>query len=149
MMKSYSQRDPKWAYIFIKGTKLTLGRFGCTISCIADLSTYFGKALTPQDVNNHCSFTNGGLIYWNTARFSDFEFVRREYGRVNENILEALQHPDKAVILQVANASHWVVCTGWQKEIKDFKIADPWNGDYSNMARYGKNITGAAYFRRK
>jgi len=133
----------------IKGSKVTIGRFGCTLTCIADLSTYYGDNLTPHDINERAKFTNGALIYWNSVNFPHFVFDRRAYGRDNNSIMRALKDPDTAVILQVAAASHWVVATGWQKEINDFKIADPWLGDFSNMARYKKDITGAAYFRRK
>ena len=147
-MLSFSQRDPRWATRLIGGSFLTLGRYGCTITCIADLSTYFGDNLTPLQVNKICKFTSGGLVYWASCRFAHFVFDRRAYGRSNLQIHTALKDPDRAVLLQVASASHWCVATGWQKEIADFKIADPWLGDFSNMARYGKDITGAAYFKR-
>ena len=148
MMKSFSQRDNAWAYFNIGNSKLSIGRFGCTITCIADLSTYFGEDLTPNDVNQRCLFTSGGLIYWSSCHFDRFHFERREYSRNDEGIKRALQDPSAAVILQVDNASHWVVATGWQKEANTYKIADPWFGDWANLIRYKNDITGAAYFRR-
>lgn len=147
-MQTYSQRDPGWAYFNIKGSKLSIGRFGCTLTAVADLSTYFGDNFTPNDINQKTNFTSGGLIIWNSCFYPTFHFERREYGRNDENILRAIQDPSAAVILQVAEGSHWVVATGWQKENKTFKIADPWLGDFSNLARYNNSITGAAYFRR-
>jgi len=148
-MQSYSQRNPLWASKNIKGSNVSIGRFGCTLTCIADLSTYFGDNLNPGKINEICKFTPSGLIYWMSANFSSFVFDRRFYGRNNAEILKALADPDRAVILQVAAGSHWVVATGWQKEIADFKIADPWLGDWSNMARYGRDVTGFATFKRK
>ena len=148
-MLSYSQRDPRWASESINGSGLSIGRFGCLITCIADLSTYFGDNLLPPQINAKCKFTSGGLLYWLSADFSTFVFNRRAYGRNDTEILQAIKDPTRAVVLQVASGSHWVVATGWQKEIKGFKIADPWLGDNSNMARYKKSITGAAYFVRK
>ncbi len=148
-MLSYSQHDLRWANQLIRGTNLSIGRFGCTITCIADLSTYFGDNLTPADVNEIIKFTANGLVYWTSCSFGHFVFDRRTYGRDYAAISAAILDPKQAVILQVARASHWVVATGWQPEINDFKIADPWLGDFSNMARYRKDITGAAFFRSK
>lgn len=146
-MLSFSQRDPRWATRLIRGSNVTIGRYGCTITCIADLSTYFGDNLTPQNVNDICKFTPSGLVYWASCKFGHFVFDRRAYGRNDGEIIAALKDPKRAVILQVAAASHWVVATGWQPETKDYKIADPWLGDHSNMGRYNHDITGAAYFK--
>lgn len=148
-MLSFSQRDNRWSNTLINGANVTIGRFGCTLTCIADLSTYFGDNLTPAQTNEKCKFTSDGRIYWSSVNFRTFRFVQRTYGRDNRAILDALRDPNAAAILQVAAQSHWVVATGWQPEIKDFKIADPWLGDWSNMARYKKDITGAAFFQRK
>lgn len=147
MLKSFSQRDQAWANLTLKPSKLTMGRFGCTTTCIADLSTYFGDNLNPAQVNAKIKYTADGLIIWQSCSFNTFVFERREFGRNEKNIKAALQDPNRAVILQVASGSHWVVCIGEIAGI--FKIADPWLGDKSSMARYNNNITGAAYFKRK
>jgi hypothetical protein len=148
MMESFCQRDLRWASDKIKGTDLTIGRSGCTITCLADLSTYFGDNLTPAQINETCNFTSGGLIIWASARFGHFSFVKREYGRDDTEIARAIKDPLLAVILQVANASHWVVGVEVYPNNGIFKIADPWLGDWSSMVRYWNNITGAAYFKR-
>lgn len=148
-MLSYSQRDPKWANKFLGSSKLTIGRFGCTITSIADLSTYFGDNYTPFDVSKICKFTPAGLLYWNSCQFGSFRFVSREYNRDDNKILQHLKDPNLAVILEVAGRSHWVVATGTEGHTNLYKIADPWLGDRSTMKRYNNNITGAAYFRRK
>ena len=147
-MKSYSQRDPSWANIKIGNSNLTIGRFGCTLTSIADLSTYFRDFLTPLAVRNICKFTPNGLLIWESCVFENFRFESREYGRFDHNIQQALKDPDRAVILQVANGSHWVVATGKPLFGNKYKIADPWLGDFTDMSRYGNNITGAAYFKR-
>jgi len=88
------------------------------------------------------------LVLWATCKFPRFHFERREYIRNDINIKAALADPNGAVMLQVANRSHWVVATGWDDINKVFKIADPWLGDRSDMRRYKNSITGAAYFKR-
>lgn len=143
-MISYSQRYPQWATQKLGDSSLTLGRYGCTTTCIADLSTYFGDNLTPLQVEQKIKYIQG-LVIWSSCVFSKFAFERREYGRNDQNIALALKDPNKAVILNVASGSHWVVATGGTVL---YSIADPWFGDKSTMKRYGNDITGAAYFYR-
>lgn len=148
-MKSFCQRDPIWTNIVMLPSSLTLGRFGCTTTCIADLSTYFGDNLNPHAVCNRIKYTPGGLIIWQSAVFEHFEFERREYGRKDANIEAALKDPNRAVILNVGNGSHWVVAVS-RDWFGNYKIADPWMGDFLMLEkRYGRSIQGAAYFRRK
>lgn len=148
MLKSFSQRDPIWANLLLKPSRLTMGRYGCTTCCIADLSTYFGDNLTPAQVNQHIQYTPDGLIIWQSCNFQHFIFERREQSRNDQNIKAAIADPNRAVILQVAHGSHWVVATSVASG-NVYNIADPWLGDRASMGRYLNNITGAAYFRRK
>jgi ABC-type bacteriocin/lantibiotic exporter with double-glycine peptidase domain len=146
-MKSYSQRDPIWAALKMGLSPLTIGRFGCTTTCIADLSTYFGDNLNPAQVAQKIKYTLDGLIIWQSCVFKHYQFWFRDTGRDDVKIKNALADPNLAVILQVANGSHWVVATGVDANGL-YKIADPWRGDRSTMKRYYNNITGAAFFRR-
>lgn len=147
-MLSYSQRDPRWAQLEVGKSGQTIGRIGCTLTCIADLSTYFGDNLTPKDVNALCKFTDGGLIIWRSVVFNSFRFLMRGYIRSDREIADAIADPNKAVILEVANRSHWVVATGVTWPYNIFKIADPIKGDRATMDRYKNNITGYAIFSR-
>ncbi len=147
-MLSYSQRDLRWSNVKIKGTNLTIGRFGCTVSGIADLSTYFGDNLTPEQINEICRFTSEGLILWDSCRFGHFAFSKRERVRNDVEIARAIKDPLSAVLLNVAGGSHWVVGVEVYPNNGLFKIADPWVGDWASMQRYGNDIVGAAYFKR-
>jgi len=147
MLTSYCQRDERWSNLLIPNSKVTIGRFGCTITSIADLSTYFGDNLTPDRVAGLCRFTSEGLILWQSCKFNKFEFVRREYVRNDANIKAALMDPNKAVILEVGNKSHWVCAIS--TFANDYRIADPWLGDKVLCLKRYPNITGAAYFKRK
>jgi hypothetical protein len=148
MMKSFCQRDPLWRDLLIKGTNLPLGRWGCTLTCIADLSTYFGDNLTPAQINESLKFTSGGLVVWASANFGHFVFCGRKYGRDDAEISKAIADPLSAVLLQVAGGSHWVVAVEKYPISGLYKIADPWLGDWASMSRYWNDITGAAYFKR-
>lgn len=147
-MDSYSQRDPRWNTKRLGKSTLTMGRYGCTTTCIADLSTYFGDNINPGKMVDTIKYTPDGLVLWESCVFKGFRFERREKKRDNTNILLAINDPNRAVILQVDNGAHWVVATGYDKVNKVYKIADPWFGDRSSMKRYRNSITGAAYFRR-
>lgn len=147
-MISYKQGGPRWADKTIGNTQLTLKRVGCLITCVADLSTYFGDLFDPAIVCDRCKFTPDARLIWASAVFPSFEFERREYGFNDEGIFAALEDPDRAVILQVNDGAHWVVATGWSIWHNCYKIADPLYGDRATIKRYHSNITGAAYFRR-
>ena len=152
----YSQRDPSWAELKLGDSPLTMGRYGCTTSCIAMLSTYFQPFIpyTPGSIINasqprHLRYTApGGLILWPSAKFEHFAFYRRVYERNDAEIQRHMKDPNLAVILEVANRSHWVVGVSRNPITGSYKIADPWIGDYATMARYKNDITGAAYFGR-
>lgn len=144
----YSQRDSRWAQKLVGASGLPLGRIGCTITDIAVLSTYFGDNLLPNQVCDKLKFTPNGLILWASCKFPHFKFQTREYGRNDLNIKAALKDPDRAVILQVANGSHWVVATSIKTANSVYNIADPWDGSRADMTRYKNSITGAAYFQR-
>jgi hypothetical protein len=148
-MKYLSQRDPKWAADKLGESTLTIGRWGCTTTAISMLSDYFNCYQSPLDIaKNVHNYTSDGLIIWGNLSFDKMDFVRREYGRNDTNLHEALKHPDKAVILQVNNGAHWVTAARPTKIGSDYVIIDPWDGTKTKaIARY-HNITGAAYFER-
>lgn len=114
------------------------------------LTSYFMPIINPNDLAdlrsaNHINYTKDGLILWQSCHFVNFKFDRREFGRNDQSIVAAIKNPNTAVILEV-NHSHWVVAVGKNWITGNYKIADPWFGDLSTIARYKNNITGAAYF---
>ena len=149
MMTSFSQRDARWANVKIGSSNLTIGRFGCTISCIADLTSYFLPILDPAAVAKKIAFNSNAEVLWQSCNFPAFIFDRRQLNFDYADILAAYRDPNRAVILNVANASHWVVVSGINHRAGYFNIADPWLGDFSDMSRYKNSIQGAAYFRKK
>ena len=128
---------------------LTLGRYGCTVTCIAMLTSYFFPTRTPKDLAESLQFTPDGLVLWGSCKFENFVFEKRVYLRDDAEIVRHIKDPNLAVILHVANRSHWVVATGISVLSGQIQIADPWFGDRASMARYGNDINGAAYFTRR
>lgn len=147
-MQSFSQRDPRWANNKLGNSALTIGRYGCTTTCIADLSTYYGDNFDPALAAKKIQYIQG-LVIWGSCVFTNFQFWFRQQGRHDQDIKNALADPNLSVILNVANGSHWVVATGYDPRKNLYTIADPWLGDKADMSRYGNNITGAAFFKRK
>lgn len=125
-----------------------MAQIGCLITCIADLSTYFHPARLPSDIVAKASFTAQGLVIWSSLKLVGFQFYLRDHVRNDARIQQHIKHPDLAVALQVANATHWVVGTGLPFFGALYKIADPLFGDFSTMKRYQDSVTGAAYFKR-
>lgn len=147
MMKILNQRNLAWSQKKIGETNLTVGRYGCLITCIAMLSSYYGLFRDPEWLAENLKFTKDGLLYWSSCNFENFKFERRVYGQNDYLIKKSLlSNPDTAVVVEV-DYSHWVVIIGrdWRGR---YRIADPWFGDKALITRYNK-ITGSAHFVKK
>ena len=144
-----SQRDPRWATLKLGISPLTVGRYGCTTTCVSMLTDYFWCYTNPAQLAGQKDlYTKDGLILWNNLEFRKMRFVNRFYMRDDEKIADALKDPDKAVILEVANRSHWVVGLRPTYIGDSYVVADPWSGDKCDVIKRYKNITGGAYFAR-
>lgn len=148
-MQIFSQRDPRWRGALVGKSGRTLGQIGCLVTGLAMLSDYFKPTRNPFEMLQMLKFTDDGRVYWSSVHFENWEFYKRVYGREQAQILRHIKDPNLAVILEVANKSHWVVATGVQYFTGAIRIADPLFGDRSTVRRYQNNITGAAYFKRK
>lgn len=145
-----SQRDPRWSQVKLGSSSLTVGRYGCTTTSISMLSTYFGGVIWPNEIATDIKkYTSDGLVNWSSMDFPRFKFEKRIYGRNDAEIMASFNDPNKAVILQVDNGQHWVVCLGKTFFGNDYKIADPWFGDKRTACGTYKNITGSAHFIKK
>ncbi len=149
-----NQRDQRWAQVKLGQSNLSIGRYGCTTTCISMLSDYFGCFVDPVELQNHLKYTPDGLILWTTLDLPKMQFARRIRFDDNPgvdytpNILDALKDPDKAVILEVDH-SHWLVALSKVPFANGlYRCADPWFADKCFSSRYNR-ITGAAFFARK
>ena len=146
-MQQLSQRDPIWANVHIGESNLTIGRFGCTIVSISMVTDRFNKWITPDSIATKQKFTKDGLILWTKLNLPTVSFIKRGYGRNDVEIVEAIQNPDKAVILEVENF-HWVLCIG-KSLLGGYNIIDPWFGKPSTTRSYKDQVTGYAIFKRQ
>lgn len=148
MMQYLSQRNPNWASVKMAPSQLTLGRYGCTSTCISMLSDYFGCFKSPSEMiwSKVIKYTIDGLILWNSLFMPCFKFEKRLYGFHKAEIDKSLADPNKAVILEVANRSHWVVALRKNFWGNDYWICDPWDGKKKLCLKTYRNITGSAHF---
>lgn len=144
-----SQRDARWSQDKIGASNITLGRYGCTTSCISMLSQFVGPVVLPNSLASHTDlFTKDGLIIWQNIQkyIPNLKFVSRLRYYNRGAVEDSLKTPGRFVILEVANRSHWVLPTHKTFFGGDYVVADPWAG--KAMTAFGdfKNITGSAHF---
>lgn len=153
-MLHLSQRDARWSAKTIGKTSLTLGRWGCTITCISMLSSFFDCFKDPATIAKTPGlFTDQALIIWGGVKAlfkGKLEHVKRIGGHgkavcdrkaIDESLLK---FPETAVILEVANFSHWVVAVG--KYGNDYYVIDPLDGKKKLALKSFGNITGSSHF---
>jgi len=151
-----SQRNPKWAETIMGSGSLTVGRYGCTTTCISMLTDYFGCKQSPKQIAlNKKNYSNDSNISWIGLNFPTFSFRWRE-GNLFSNAQNKIDiamiksylapNPDRAVLLEVANRSHWVVGLWWSEYDEDILAIDPWTGETCLVYKTYKNITGASLF---
>jgi hypothetical protein len=145
-----SQRDPAWAEDKLGVSTLTVGRYGCTTTCISMLSDYFGSYKTPKELaHNAYNYTPTGLVLWTHLAFDKMKFVWREYFEDTKRIDAAIKDPKQAVILQVNHGQHWVVALRKTWYGNDYLVLDPWDGSKCFAKKKYHNISGAAFFSSK
>lgn len=152
-MLHLSQCDGRWSLKTIGESGLTLGRWGCTITCISMLSSFFDCYKSPDVIAKTPGlFTKDGLIIWSGIEKlfgGKLKFVTRIGGKgkavlsrkdINASLLTS---PKTAVILEVRNFSHWVVCVGTYGN--DYYVIDPLDGKKKLALKTFGNITGSAH----
>ncbi len=148
-MKFLSQQDPLWANKFLGQSKFTIGRYGCTTTCISMISDYFGCYQDPGMIAQmFVKYTMDGYILWDTLMLSRVAFESRLKNRDDVAIQAALRDPNRAVILNVNNGAHWVVALSKVTLANDYWILDAWDGKKKKASAYS-NIVGSATFKLK
>jgi ABC-type bacteriocin/lantibiotic exporter with double-glycine peptidase domain len=143
-MQILSQRDPRWAAQKLGKSVCTVGRYGCTITCLSMLSDWFKKFRSPWDLARELSYTIDGLVIWSSLpKVLPFKLEKRLYSKNDAEIVKSLKDPKKAVILQV-DGYHWVLLLNKIGPL--YWIADPWTGSKKFLNGSYKSITGSAHF---
>jgi hypothetical protein len=145
-MKYLSQRNPLWASAKLGASSLTVGRYGCTTTCISMLTDAFGEIMWPDKIASRVDwYTKDGLILWNKLKLN-ISFIQRLRKRDDTAIIASLKNPKTAVMLEVDNGSHWIVAVRKLPFVNDYMCVDPWTGKMCTSLGDYKNITGSAHF---
>ena len=157
---TFHQRDPQWSSIKIANSSLSMGSYGCAVTCLAMmLSTFVGHDETPltamEKLAEVGAFTSGGWIIWSRIQlaFPEVDFLARDYVVSDyktqlitsdvaftraKKMLRIGQFPMLAVRLGAnqKQPNHWVLAVDDIDD--DLIIHDPWTGDrVSFSSRYG------------
>lgn len=148
-----TQSDGRWSLNKIGNTALTLGRWGCTITCLSMFSSFYGCYKSPAEIAKMPGlFDAQGRIYWGAiekAFGGKIKFVYRYGGQGKavfnrKAILASLENsPNTTVMLEVRNFSHWVAVVGVYGD--DFYVIDPIDGKKKLAIKSFGNITGSAH----
>jgi hypothetical protein len=134
----FSQRDPKWANDLMAGGG-KLKDFGCTITCLSSISTYYGLPQTPKTINKtDIYYRKTNLVDW----FKMLKVLQaKSYKRVrsynNTEVAFNVYILRKPVLVEVdagpignAGGRHWVVFVG------DRKCFDPFTGQITPTSKW-------------
>ncbi len=133
-----NQRDIRWKNVPLGFSSLTLGDYGCTITCLAMLA-----GLNPDEVNARLKAVNGfqdkSLILWSKIKeaipWLEFEWRGKPYD--NEKVKGAVEEYGACLVevdfdgkIATPNDKHWILYIGNQQMI------DPWTGAKKSTGWY-------------
>ena len=142
----FSQRDPRWSGLQLGfgDSDSTLGRYGCTVTCVAMLANGYGFNETPASMNDRFKSLGLGVGYTGATRNlivigalnqarPGMKYVDRVYcdtvpapmDRINAEL-----DAGRAILIQLDQSpnpdfqEHWVLLIG--RTGGDYLILDPW-----------------------
>ncbi len=151
-IKPLNQRDARWKNKYLGFSKLTIGNYGCTITCLTMLINFVeGKNYGVDEVNDKLKTAKafqGALLIWSRVplAFPSLKWVKRGYNYNNIEVAFNVYVNDMPVMVEVNGAKigaskHWVLFTG------SGKANDPWFGKVISTSMYP--LTGYAIYGRK
>lgn len=144
------QDDPRWKDDKLGQSNATIGRYGCTITCLSMASHWYGYYLKPWELAKKLRFTSEGLLYWDSMNdVCPFTFVWRYYTRNVAKLFEIISSRDNACILEVKafGARHWLFALSYNNG--RFYAIDPLTATIVDVeAKYGA-IVGFTEVKRK
>lgn len=106
-MKYYAQNNPKWASKNIDSVPYTIGRWGCTVSSIANgRLAISGVEMNPKDVSDRLQFTQYGLVKWTSLPALGLQMEKRLLWWDVPEAKKALKDKNKFCLIEL-NSNHW------------------------------------------
>lgn len=150
-MTPYKQTDIRWANKKLGFSNVTIGNYGCTISCIGYLHGLItGEDLTPDRVNEKLKSVgafSGSLVLWSSVpkAFPELVWKYRDYNYNNALVWSWINLTPRVPVLVecvLGSGRHWRLFIGGGK------CYNPLTGAIESTARYGA-LTGSARFSKK
>jgi len=128
----FNQQDRRWSGLKLGNSGLTIGGYGCTITSLCRMVFLMtGMIYTPAQIVKKLSFTNDGLLYWESIKNVGLKATRVK-GNPTMDILS--KNAGKMIIELNYNPRHWVTV----ESIGTFgaiKVMDPLKGDFSSKSQ--------------
>jgi hypothetical protein len=148
-----SQRDSQWAAKKLGTSNVTIGGYGCLLTCLSMVAKYYGHTTNPdllnQALNGVGGYAQQNLYVWGslTKIYSDITETKNiptpdpvtdsQWAQIDAELQAG--HP---VICEVdfipatsAVDMHFVCIIGHEGD--QWIVADPWYGDSASLTRYG------------
>ena len=133
-----SQQDPKWKNNSVGNSSLTIGSYGCALTCVAMYLSGFGYPEDPASLNDKLKSKGGfvnAAIVWGavSAVYPQIKYTNLILSRDTDAPIDLIASSAAAgqpVLLEVDFSpnpglqTHWVVA--YQQKNGDFLILDPW-----------------------
>lgn len=131
----YLQTDPRWSSKTLDSVPYTIGRWGCTVTSIANGRLVIGfPPLTPKELSDRLSFTKDGLLLWGSLQNVGLKKVHYQYAWNPLRAKEALRSPSEFCVVEVDNY-HW--CLVWGTKL-GLRLYDPLSGVRWMWPKYKK-----------
>lgn len=148
---TWSQRDPRWRTKKLGFSNLTVGGYGCTLTCLSALITHVtGTSHTPDRVNDDLKKVkafSGALVIWSRVQlaYPQLKWIKRAYRYNNWDVAWNIYTKKIPVCVEVNGAKigaprHWVLFIG------SGKMLDPWTGTIESTSKYP--LTGYSVYHR-
>ncbi len=115
----YSQTDSRWSSVTLGSSGKTLGKIGCTTTCLAMTESYrTGTTICPDTMAYSLSYSSSGSLYWPSNYTTTTS--------VSFSSIKSILQQGKPVILGLRTSSystHWVVVTGYSGDT--YYVNDP------------------------
>lgn len=133
----FSQTDSRWSGVYLGSSGQTLGRIGCTTTCLAMTESFrTGTTIRPDTMAGRLTYSSSGSLYWPSNY--------RTTTSVSYSSIRSILDQGKPVILGLRTASyntHWVVVTGYSGDT--YYVNDP---GASSRTTLGQVLAKYPYF---
>ncbi len=139
----YSQRDPRWGENFIGNSKSNLKDWGCAVTSVAMVSTFYGNRISPNILAKQPIYAFD-LIKWNLGGWSSTAMAvdsvyGSSHGNINWSVVDKMIASKIPVVVNIRKTNgkggHYVVIHN--KDKTDYVVHDPYFGSniYLNTTR--------------